>query len=75
MNRIMIFLLVMLLPIMSITNPGPVPSAFPENAVQQTSTASLDPARILFQEVASGLTKPVFITNAGDGSNRLFVLE
>lgn len=26
-------------------------------------------------EVASGLNKPLYITNAGDGSNRLFILE
>jgi glucose/arabinose dehydrogenase len=36
---------------------------------------SLDPAKISFQEVAGGLTTPVFITNAGDGSGRLFVIE
>jgi glucose/arabinose dehydrogenase len=35
----------------------------------------LDPAKISFQEIASGLTKPVFVTNAGDGSGRIFVIE
>ncbi|HZM21699.1 MAG TPA: PQQ-dependent sugar dehydrogenase, partial [Anaerolineales bacterium] len=38
-------------------------------------TSSLEPSRITFQEIASGLTKPVFITHAGDGSERIFVLE
>ncbi|MBK9927896.1 MAG: PQQ-dependent sugar dehydrogenase [Anaerolineales bacterium] len=37
--------------------------------------AFLDPSKLTFQEVASGLNNPVFITHAGDGSNRLFVLE
>jgi glucose/arabinose dehydrogenase len=41
----------------------------------QIPPAPLDPAKISFQEVASGLTNPVFITNAGDGSGRLFVVE
>ena len=36
---------------------------------------SLDPSKISFQEVASGLTNPVFITNAGDGSGRIFIVE
>jgi glucose/arabinose dehydrogenase/photosystem II stability/assembly factor-like uncharacterized protein len=34
-----------------------------------------DPARIAFKEVVGGLTNPVFITNASDGSGRLFVVE
>ena len=37
--------------------------------------APIDPARLNFQEVTSGLVNPLFITNAGDGSGRLFVLE
>ena len=37
--------------------------------------ASVNPSRISFQEVASGLTNPVFITNAGDGSGRIFIIE
>lgn len=37
--------------------------------------AVLDPANLRFTEVASGLTQPVFITHAGDGSGRQFILE
>ena len=37
--------------------------------------AALDPANLRFTEVASGLTQPVFITHAGDGSGRQFILE
>jgi hypothetical protein len=36
---------------------------------------ALEPARVSFQEVVGGLSSPVFITHAGDGSGRLFVLE
>ena len=35
----------------------------------------LDPANLQFMEVTGGLSQPVFITNAGDGSGRLFILE
>ena len=31
--------------------------------------------RMEFQTVASGLSQPLFVTNAGDGSGRMFVLE
>jgi len=41
----------------------------------QIPLVSLDSAKISFQEAASGLTSPVFITNAGDGSGRIFVIE
>jgi len=37
--------------------------------------AALDPANIRFTEVANGLTQPVFITHAGDGSGRQFIIE
>jgi glucose/arabinose dehydrogenase len=36
---------------------------------------AIDPARIQFELVASGLTSPVGVTNAGDGSGRLFIVE
>ena len=39
------------------------------------SLLSLEPANLSFQEVTGGLTNPVFITNAGDGSGRIFVVE
>jgi glucose/arabinose dehydrogenase len=37
--------------------------------------AVLDPANLRFTEVTSGLTQPVFITHAGDGSGRQFIVE
>ncbi len=38
------------------------------------AAASLPPA-LTFTPVITGLTQPVFVTNAGDGSNRLFVVQ
>ena len=40
-----------------------------------SSLTPLDPTKVFFQEVASGLTNPIFITNAGDGSGRIFIVE
>lgn len=34
-----------------------------------------DPSQYSLTEVASNLARPIYLTNAGDGSNRLFVLE
>lgn len=49
----------------------------PVNATSssQKIPADLDPAHLYFQEIASGLSQPLFITNAGDGSGRLFIVE
>jgi glucose/arabinose dehydrogenase len=37
--------------------------------------APLVPVKVSFQEIATGLSAPVFITNAGDGSKRIFIVE
>src|SRR5258706_7212863 len=39
------------------------------------NNGQLDPTNLSFQEIATGLTKPLFITNAGDGSRRIFFVE
>ncbi|HCR72258.1 MAG TPA: hypothetical protein DIW23_12495, partial [Anaerolineae bacterium] len=44
-------------------------------ATPTNTSSELDPNRIIFQEVVNGLSNPVFITHAGDNSNRLFILE
>ncbi|HEX5809374.1 MAG TPA: PQQ-dependent sugar dehydrogenase [Anaerolineales bacterium] len=44
-----------------------------QTAVQAETV--LNPANLSFTEVERGFTQPVFITNAGDGSGRLFVVE
>ncbi|MEP7137712.1 MAG: S8 family serine peptidase [Chloroflexota bacterium] len=55
-------------------SPANTATATPTAAVIFTP-ASIDSAKISFQEIASGLTKPVFITNAGDGTGRIFIVE
>jgi glucose/arabinose dehydrogenase len=47
----------------------------PRTGNPQNPVTSLDPAKISFQEITGGLTNPVFITNAGDGSGRIFIIE
>jgi hypothetical protein len=46
---------------------------FGEMPVQ--AAAPFDPSQVVFRQAISGLTQPVFLTNAGDGSGRLFVVE
>ncbi len=70
------------------TNPSPTnppepslqPSLFPsptneETSPLQSATSLPEPASYTWQTIASGLSAPVGITNAGDGSGRLFILE
>ena len=39
------------------------------------SAPSGDPPDLSIESIANGFTRPTFVTNAGDGSDRLFVLE
>jgi glucose/arabinose dehydrogenase len=76
MNRsIKYFLLIPLFSLLVATTPThakqtPFNGVLPENRAEV-----IDPSRITFEQIASGLDSPVFITNAGDGSGRLFVVE
>ncbi len=54
----------------------------PEEELQDVSNrpatslaTALEPQKIIFRQIATGLTNPVYITNAADGSGRIFVLE
>ncbi len=47
---------------------------FSTTAVLRVQAASIPPS-LHFTQIVSGLTDPVFVTNAGDGSNRLFIIE
>jgi hypothetical protein len=40
-----------------------------------TRSAAPDPEQYQFVEVVGGLTRPLYVTHAGDGSGRLFVVE
>src|SRR5688572_29247353 len=48
-------------------------SLFSDN--HQLVQSVIDPSKLQFEPVISGLSQPVFITHAGDSSNRLFILE
>ena len=39
------------------------------------AAAAFNPSNVVFRQAVSGLTQPVFITNARDGSGRLFIVE
>jgi glucose/arabinose dehydrogenase len=54
---------------------GSVSAQIPVFTQPSISGAAPNPSKMLFQQVASGLTSPVFITNAGDGSGRIFIVE
>jgi glucose/arabinose dehydrogenase len=50
-----------------------LPAAAQEPVIQVETPPDL--AQYRLEEVASGLSRPLYLTNAGDGSGRLFVLE
>ncbi|MCB0194010.1 MAG: PQQ-dependent sugar dehydrogenase [Anaerolineae bacterium] len=52
--------------------PAPRPTQTPTTVVQRPAIESIS---IDLVPVATGLAKPLYLTHAGDGSNRLFVLE
>jgi glucose/arabinose dehydrogenase len=52
---------------------APLPKAAPASTLP--SGAPLDSSKLTFQLVTAGLTQPVFITYAPDGSNRLFIVQ
>jgi len=67
----------MLFPV-SIANSGhniPSTNNQPSNTGFSNSALLLDPSNLSFQEITGGFTNPVVITNAGDGSGRIFLVE
>lgn len=56
--------------------PTPTPVEDTEEPVVSTAAAALpDPSGFAWQEYARGFDRPLFITGAGDGSGRLFVVS
>ena len=55
------------------TSPSPVPT--PTHGLATPTGSSADNRSFKFTNVASGLSEPVYITDAGDGSGRLFIVE
>jgi len=62
------------------TSPSPAPTSPPTATTAPTAApdpvSSLpDPAGVTWSPVAAGLTQPIGLTSAGDGSGRLFIIE
>jgi glucose/arabinose dehydrogenase len=61
-------------------SPSPTPSVTSTPTITPTPTPAAparfpDPAGYTWNQIATGLNRPIGIANAGDGSGRLFVLE
>lgn len=54
---------------------GGLTLSFPSTLSAQSVSELPDPASVTFTLVASSFTRPVYVTHAGDGSGRLFVVE
>jgi glucose/arabinose dehydrogenase len=52
-----------------------VTNVFAQSAPVTTRSNPPDPTKYQWVEVASGFQRPLYVTNAGDGSGRLFVVE
>jgi glucose/arabinose dehydrogenase len=50
-------------------------AVFGTGQISTRAASYFDPGNIGFREIMTGLTEPVFITNAGDNSARLFIVE
>jgi hypothetical protein len=51
------------------------PYVYGQNFAAPAITSSLDPSQYDLTVILTGLSFPVYVTNAGDGTNRLFVVE
>jgi len=69
------FLLIPLFALLAATTPTHAKQAPFSGVLPENRTQVIDPTKITFHEIADGLSNPVFITNAGDGSGRIFVIE
>lgn len=63
LTLVLIFLLMMTIPVVGQESPPVVPDS------------PVDMTQVTLTEVVDGLFRPLYITHAGDGSNRLFVLQ
>ena len=76
LHRISVICLFVVLSVPAISGASTVmaqPKTIPENS--PVNPAPLEASKVSFVEVANGLTRPVFITHAGDDSGRLFIIE
>jgi len=54
---------------------NPSPTATTSPPLPSPTSATVAKGSFTLKRVASGLKSPVFVTNAGDGTNRLFIVE
>lgn len=74
-HRRFLFALTLTLCIFVANAPVAVHARAPLASAPLASAAFQSPATIQLQLVLAGLSSPVLVTNAGDGSNRLFIVE
>ena len=58
--------------------PAPTPEQKPESQPEQSAASpqlAIDQIEPALQPVVTGLDQPLFVTHAGDGSGRLFIVE
>jgi len=72
MKRLMLAVLVVLA---ALAATGPTLAQGGGNEPVITRDAPPDPALVTYTQVAGGFDRPLFVTHAGDGSGRLFVVE
>ncbi|MEM8531864.1 MAG: PQQ-dependent sugar dehydrogenase [Chloroflexota bacterium] len=53
----------------------PIATEIPTDEPEEVALVSLEDLRINVEPVVTGLDRPLYVTHAGDGSNRLFVVE
>src|SRR5207237_2644083 len=58
-----------------ISNPTNSPSPTPSPPLASPTSATVRSGSFKLTRVAAGLKSPVYVTNAGDGSGRLFIVE
>jgi glucose/arabinose dehydrogenase len=56
-----------------LSTPSPAPSATP--ALATPSAARADSSAFKFTKIAGGLQSPLYVTGAGDGTGRIFIVE
>jgi glucose/arabinose dehydrogenase len=61
-------------PTVFLSSPQPAAASQPPPGTS-AAQAPAEPARIALRQIAEGLSEPVYLTHAGDGSGRLFVVE
>jgi glucose/arabinose dehydrogenase len=57
------------------TVPSPTSSPTPGPVLATPTSASADKTSFKFTRIAAGLSSPVYVTGAGDGSGRVFIVE